>query len=120
MRSARHWAWTLPLPGLNWRPCLAMRGDSQPKAEAAVTTPAHGPLNFTLGGAGVGGGGLAGSLQGLCQGRGMEPGRKPAPEGDELQESAEAGSWSRVVSPASTWQKPGKLVRELRTPSPHV
>ena len=36
MRSARHWAWTLPLPGLNWRPCLAMRGDSQPKAARSL------------------------------------------------------------------------------------
>lgn len=46
------WAWTLPLPGLNWRPCLAVRGDSQPKAEAAVTTAARGWRNFTLGGVG--------------------------------------------------------------------
>ena len=67
MRSARHWAWTLPLPGLNWRPCLAMRGDSQPKAEAAVTTPAHGPLNFTLGGAGVGGGGWLEASRGCAR-----------------------------------------------------
>ena len=78
MRSARHWAWTLPLPGLNWRPCLAMRGDSQPKAEAAVTTPAHGPLNFTLGGAGVGGGGVGwkppGAVPGLGDGAWQEAG----------------------------------------------
>ena len=48
VRSARHRAWTLPLPSLDWRPCLAMRGDSQPKAEAALTPPAHGPMSFTL------------------------------------------------------------------------
>ena len=81
LRSARHRAWTLPLPGLDWRPCLARRGDSQPKAEAALTPPAHGPMSFTLRGLEAS---REGPKQHMRQGRGVG--------GDGLQEGAKAGT----------------------------